>query len=258
MTNATDVASDKMNNDREKALDAPPSAPPAFPRVPSAPSPVAGSRQNPCAAAPAKTRVGREADQQALVAAAIRHPVRESGPAALTARAVAVRAGTAIGSVYTAFPSLEALRLGVNAATMGLLRDALGRGAGAVQGGRPLEERLLGLADAYMGFAETDPGLWAALFEPRTLPAPPAMAERTADLFALLEDVLREAGCTTPDVPALGRALWAAVHGTVFLTGHGSLGPVRPEDVAPLVHTLVTTIASGIARQPSTRSRTVT
>ncbi len=73
---------------------------------------------------PRKDALGREADQQALVAAAI-GIMREAGAAALTARAVAARAGTAVGSVYAAFPNLEALRLEVNTATMGLLRDAL-------------------------------------------------------------------------------------------------------------------------------------
>ena len=38
---------------------------------------------------------------------------------------------------------------------------------------RPLREWLLGLADAYMGYANTCLILWAALFEPRTLPAQP-------------------------------------------------------------------------------------
>ena len=215
----------------------------------SKPQPAAGVAKAP-RGRPRKDERGREADQRALVSAAI-DILREGGTVALTARAVADRVGTAVGSVYAAFPNLEVLRLAVNTATLSLLRDVLAA-ALAPSRGRPLEDRLLGLADAYMGFAKTDPGLWAALFEPRTLPAPPAMAERTAALFALLEDVLRDAGCTTPDAPTLGRALWAAVHGTVFLAGHGSLGPVRPEDAAAVVHTLVTTIAGGIARQPLT------
>ncbi len=58
---------------------------------------------------------------------------------ALTARSVAERAGTAVGSVYTAFDSLEALRLEANAITMEMLRTHLvqtlethpGRRAGA-------------------------------------------------------------------------------------------------------------------------------
>ncbi len=58
--------------------------------------------------------------------------------------------------------------------------------------------------------------------------------------------MLRDAGCAAPDVPTLGRALWAAVHGTVFLAGHGSLGPVKRDEAAALVHTLVRTIVDGI------------
>ncbi len=207
-----------------------------------------GDFAKPARGRPRKDALGREADRQALVAAAI-GIVRKAGAAGLTARAVAARAGTAVGSVYAAFPSLEALRLEVNTATMGLLRDALAA-ALAQSTDRTLQDRLVGLADAYMAFADAHPALWAALFEPRTLPAPSAMAESTADLFALLEGVLRWAGCVAPDVPVLGRALWAAVHGTVFLAGNGSLGPVKRDEAAALVHTLVRAIVGGIPRSP--------
>ncbi|GEM_PF-1928673 len=193
---------------------------------------------------PRKDALGREADQQALVAVAT-DIMREAGALGLTARAVAARAGTAVGSVYASFPNLEALRLEVNTATMSLLRDTLAA-ALTQSAGQSLQDRLSGLADAYIGFADNNSTLWAALFEPRTVPAPPAMVEQTVALFALLEGVLSEAGCTAPDVPALGRALWAAVHGTVFLAVHGNLGPIGREEAAAVVHTLVTAIVGGI------------
>ncbi len=193
---------------------------------------------------PRKDALGRKADQQALLAAAV-DIMREAGAPGLTARAVAARAGTALGSVYAAFPNLEALRLEVNTATMSLLRDTLA--AALTQSTeQSLRDRLLGMADAYMGFADTHLTLWAALFEPRTVAAPPAMADHTAALFALLEGVLSGAGCAAPDVPAFGRALWAAVHGTVFLAVHGNLGPIGREEAAALVHTLVTAIVGGM------------
>ena len=233
-----------MNSDRNNRR-RPPGAQPAPAKLPAAAVVAKAPRGR-----PRKETLDREADQQALVVAAF-GIVGEAGVAALTARAVAARAGTAVGSVYAAFPSLEALRLRVNTATMSLLRDALAA-ALAQSANRPLDDRLHGLADAYMGFADSQPTLWAALFEPRTMPAPPAMADLTASLFALLEGVLHEAGCAAPNVPALGRALWAAVHGTVFLANHGSLGPVEREDAAALVHTLVNAIVGGIPRQPRT------
>ncbi len=240
MTKAQRVSSTKMNNDQENTQ-------PTSRRIRRKVAAVADKAPR---GRPRKDAVGRDADQQALVAAAS-DIVREAGLGALTARAVAARAGTAVGSVYTAFRSLEALRLGVNTATMGLLRDALAA-ALADTAERPLEDRLLGLADAYIGFADAHSALWAALFEPRTMAAPPALADQTARLFALLEDVLRKGGCAAPDVPALGRALWAAVHGTVFLAGHGSLGPVRRDDAATLVHALLKAVVGGIRRQPQT------
>jgi len=204
---------------------------------------------------PRKDALGRVADQRAFVGAAT-GIMREAGTAGLTARAVAARAGTAVGSVYAAFPNLEALRLAVNTATMGLLRETLAA-ALATSTGMSLQDRLLGLADVYMGFADTHATLWAALFEPRTMAAPPAMAEETTALFALLDGVLCDAGCAASDAPAFGRALWAAVHGTLFLAVQGSLGPVGRNEAASLVHTLVTAIVGGIPRQSSVQQAAV-
>lgn len=195
---------------------------------------------------PRKDALVREADQQALVAVAI-EIMREAGAPGLTARAVAARAGTAVGSVYAAFPNLEALRLEVNTATMSLLRVTLAAALTKSEG-QSLRDRLLGLADAYMAFADSHPTLWAALFEPRTMAAPPDMAEQTAGLFALLEGALSASGCTALNLPTLSRALWAAVHGTVFLARQGNLGPVGRDDVGALVHTLVSAIVNGIPR----------
>ncbi len=237
------AASNKMNKDQGK-LRRLPGARSASPDVKRQ---KAGATITAPRGRPRKDAAHREADQQALIAAAS-DIVREAGPAALTARTVAARVGTAVGSVYTAFPNLESLRLEVNAVTMGLLRDAL---ADALMRSveRSLKERLLNLSGAYIAFADAHPTLWAALFEPRTLPAPPAMAAQIADLFSLLEDMLRRAGCAAPGIPILSRAIWAAVHGTVFLAGHGSLGPVGRDDVAVLVDTLVRAIVGGLTAQ---------
>ena len=73
---------------------------------------------------PRKGQTDRQADREALIAAAVAI-LDAGGPGALTARAVAERAGTAVGSVYTQFDSLELLRLEANAITMRRLRDAL-------------------------------------------------------------------------------------------------------------------------------------
>ena len=178
-----------MNNDQRKVRSSPETRPTSCAATPQQATLAAKAPRG----RPRKDALGRVADQQALVVAAI-DIMREAGAAGLTARAVAARVGAAVGSVYAAFPNLEALRLEVNTATMGQLRDTLAA-ALAHSIGRSLQDRLLGLADAYMGFADTHPALWAALFEPRTMAAPPAMAEQTTALFC----------------PAGRRAVWRRV-----------------------------------------------
>lgn len=195
---------------------------------------------------PRKDAEHRSADRQAYIDAAFAI-LREGGTAALTARSVALRVGVAVGSVYTSFDSLEALRLEANALTLGLLRthldDALtSRGAGTI------EERLLCLADAYIGFADANHSIWAALFEPRTLPAPPAVADGITNLFAVLEGVLQEAGVAPyDDASVLARALWSSVHGMVYLANTGGLGPIGRNHAPSMVHALVRAVTRGLA-----------
>src|SRR3712207_4173345 len=74
---------------------------------------------------PSKDERTRSAERQALVDAAV-EVLRGGGASAFNARAVADRAGTAVGSVYTQFERLEALRLEANDVTMRHLRAVLG------------------------------------------------------------------------------------------------------------------------------------
>src|SRR3954468_23436172 len=110
---------------------------------------------------PRKDEDRRSADRQALIGAAV-HILNEGGSAAFSARAVAERAGTAVGSVYTQFENLEALRLEASATTMRLLRAALAD-ALAARASRSTEDRLLCLAEAYLRFAADHHNAWAAM-----------------------------------------------------------------------------------------------
>ena len=195
---------------------------------------------------PKKDEGSRSADRQGLVEAAVAI-LREGGSSALTARSVAERAGTAVGSVYTLFDSLEALRLEANVITMRLLRDAL---ADALAGCREAstEERLLCLADAYLAFAVEQHNAWAAMFERRTIEAPPAIAADIASLFAVLEDVLRQSGhLRDEEIPVMARALWSSVHGMVYLGEIGGLGPIGTADIRPMIGALVRASVRGLA-----------
>jgi AcrR family transcriptional regulator len=198
---------------------------------------------------PRKGEGAREADRQTLVDAAIAI-LREGGSPALSARSVAERAGTAVGSVYNQFPSLEALRLEANSVTMRALRGALtdALASGSSEG---TADRLLCLADAYLAFASAHHNAWAAMFERRTMAAPPAIAADISALFAVIEDVLRtDGGLAEAAIPVMAKALWSSVHGMVYLGNVGGLGPVRPEDVRPMIDALVRSAVRGWAARP--------
>jgi AcrR family transcriptional regulator len=193
---------------------------------------------------PRKGQTDRAADRQALVAAAVAI-LDAGGAAALTARSVAERAGTAVGSVYTLFDSLETLRLEANAVTLHRLRDTLA-GALAACPARGTADRLLCLADAYLAFAAANHAAWAALFERRTGAAPDTVQGDIAALFGILEGVLRDGGRLRPaEIPVMARALWSSVHGMVFLADLGSLGPIGAADVRPMIDALVRAAVRG-------------
>lgn len=203
---------------------------------------------------PRKDEVSRTADREALIGAAVQI-LREGGAAAFSARGVAERAGTALGSVYTQFETLEALRLEASAVTMRHLRDALADALTACPSDSTAE-RLLCLAEAYLGFAAEHHNSWAAMFERRTIEAPPAIAADISALFAILEGVLRTAPLADPaDIPIIARALWSSVHGMVYLGEIGGLGPIGPQDVPLMIDALVRAAVRGLegAERPASR-----
>jgi AcrR family transcriptional regulator len=195
---------------------------------------------------PRKDRIDRAADRVALIEAAV-SILNAGGSGALTARSVAERAGTAVGSVYTQFESLDLLRLEANAITMRRLRDALAI-ALAASPARDVEGRLLCLADAYLAFAAEHHPAWAAIFERRTVAAPDSVQADIAALFGILEGVLRDGGrLAEAEIPVMARALWSSVHGMTYLADLGSLGPLGTADVRPMIDALVRAAVRGFS-----------
>lgn len=176
--------------------------------------------------------------------------LRDEGAAALTARAVAERAGTAVGTVYLLFESLEALKLEANAVTMRLLRIHLTEALAACCSPDPADQ-LTCLSDAYLLFARQNHHAWAAIFDRRTIEPPPAIAADIAALFAIIESVLaRIEGLDPEGIPVVSKALWSSVHGMVYLGEVGGLGPVGRDDVPAMVETLVRAAVRGLRASP--------
>ena len=133
----------------------------------------------------------------------------EEGPLAeLSLRAVARRAGVSHAAPYRHFPNHEALL--VELATEGFveLRSEI-VGAASAKGAE--SDRIAKIGAAYMRFVARRPALARLMFGPQ-LPN----RERFPELGAAADSVGGEIGTALHD-PALGLAVWAAVHGLAML-----------------------------------------
>ena len=86
---------------------------------------------------------------------------------------------------------------------------------------------------AYLQFARSEPGLYAAMFSNvQSLDAPEsgAAADRALDLLRkAAAAMLAEAGAPQGDAKALAFEIWAMSHGVAMLSMSGYLNPTRPD-----------------------------
>jgi AcrR family transcriptional regulator len=189
----------------------------------------------------------REQLRERLIATTERR-IEAQGLGDLTARGVTAEARVALGSIYTAFESLDLLILHVNARTLARLQSHLAReleGAGDPAG------RLVALARGYAGFALRNRRLWAALFDhrlPEGVDLPDWHGRELARLMAMIEEPL---AALRPDLSEAQRALrartlFAAVHGVVHLSLAGPFVAAPVEALEGEVVALVEALVRGL------------
>jgi AcrR family transcriptional regulator len=160
--------------------------------------------------------------KEALVEAARRF-IAERGLTGFTLVDAARLVGVSPAALYRHFRGREALLEEVARLGFAELAERLAR---ALRGpGTPLE-RFTRMGEAYLTFAEEEPGYYAAIFEAR--PAADAAPEtpRDANAFDLLVDALRSTfpqgfGGVEPRFLAL--EVWALAHGLATLAAAGRL-----------------------------------
>jgi len=145
--------------------------------------------------------------RNALLAAA-RAVLEDEGLAELSVRAVARRAGVSHAAPYRHFPNQESLLVELAQEGFVELRSELSKVA-AQKGGE--SDRIAKLGGAYMRFVAQRPGLARLMFGPQ-LPN----RERFPPLAEAADAVGVEIGRALGD-PALGLAVWAAIHGLAML-----------------------------------------
>ena len=181
-----------------------------------------------------------------LLLDAAERTVAAEGLPSLRARTLAADAGCSVGAIYSVFADLDALVLAVNGRTLDAVVAAL-----HAAGGQGASERLVRLADAYLGYAVAHRARWQALFQhrmPPDRPITPGYAARQAAAFAEVEGPL---AALRPDLPdgeraLLARTLFSAVHGMVELGLDEKVAAVPLPVLRAQVRMVVEAVARGL------------
>ena len=186
-----------------------------------------------------------EADREAMrrkVLGLAKAMIAEQGPGAITARALARRAGMLPGSLYNLFPSIEEIRL----AALGDVLRGLGDALSAVPSDLPPEERMHAYASSYLDYIARHANAWNALFDYRrnaTLEAPDWYRAYIARLTVLIGECFAQIAPRHPVADAQRQAhlLWAGIYGLTALAAEGRLTGITDGRFDDLVTTLVET-----------------
>jgi AcrR family transcriptional regulator len=139
---------------------------------------------------------------------AARTILEEEGLAALSLRAVARRAGVSHGAPYRHFPNHEALLVELVTEGFAELRQGI---AAAVAGPAQETDRITAIGAAYMRFVAQRPGVARLMFGTQ-IPNRNNFPE-----LASAADSIGEQISAALINPALGLAVWSAVHGLAML-----------------------------------------
>jgi len=194
--------------------------------------------------------------RQALLGAAERR-IAGDGLRSLKARELAAEAGCATGQIYNVWTDLDSLIIAVNARTLDDL-DELLKAARAPGGLEPAEEAralLLAQAEAYLDFARHNGPRWRAVFEHRMAASralPAWYREQQARLFSHVDRPLRTLLPAMPPAERadLGRTIFSAVHGIVWLGLEELLGRQTYRQLRTEMDVIVRALVSGL-RQAS-------
>jgi AcrR family transcriptional regulator len=196
--------------------------------------------------------------KEALIEAARRF-IAERGLGGFTLVVAARLAGVPPAALYRHFQGRDALVSEVAGRGFALLAERLGR---AVRGGGTPIERFTRMGEAYLAFAEEEPGFYAAMFAPRGpeergfgVWGPPPGEEGKpvpSAAFALLVEALTHTfpdGFGSVDPRFVAVEVWALSHGLATLDAAGQLpkGPGLP-DKYELLRAGVMALVHGAAR----------
>ncbi len=179
----------------------------------------------------------------------------EEGAEALDLRKVARRAGVSHAAPYRHFADKQALIAAINEEGFRLLAERIQ----ATLREMPDEpfEQVLGLARAYVGFAQAHPRLMREMFSGLTIERETYASLQAASktVYRLYTDVIRcgqERGkIVDGDPAALAGVLWSVLHGLAMLIIEQQMRPYAdgPEGTERITRYTIEVLYGGLARQ---------
>jgi AcrR family transcriptional regulator len=214
-----------------------------------------------------KTAERRQNLKESLISVAER-TIEAHGLSGVRARALADKAGCAVGAIYNVVADLDELILLVNSRTFAALERAFtaaGEGKEAPRTPDQAIERLVRLSMVYTDFAATNTQRWRALFEHRLSHGrriPDWYLEEQMRLFSYIEGPLRvlQPNASPERLGLLARSLVSAVHGIVTLGLEEKLYTLPLASLREQVTFVVSAIGRGLmsdARPPGERRAAV-
>ena len=205
--------------------------------------------------------------KEALVEAARRF-IAERGLGGFTLVEAARLAGVTPAALYRHFSGRDALVSEVAGRGFTLLAERLGR---AVRGGGTALERFTRMGEAYLAFAEQEPGFYAAMFSPRPSDGetcgppwakskPPDGEKTSGSAFDFLVQALSETfpeGFRDVDKRFIAIEVWALSHGIATLDAAGQLprGPGLPDKYELLRAGVLALVHGALKDQPGAAGR---
>src|SRR6478735_992609 len=143
--------------------------------------------------------MGRRSDHgrdelEALILAAGREVLAETGYARFSAREVAKRIGYTVGTVMHVFGNVDGLIIAINSRTFTLWAEWLEASLAGTEG----PERIRALVRGYFDFAEAHRNLWSAIYEHRLPPGTPMPEPLAAARTRLTDVIAREVAAVLP------------------------------------------------------------
>ncbi|NIR30368.1 MAG: TetR/AcrR family transcriptional regulator [Gammaproteobacteria bacterium] len=176
--------------------------------------------------------------------------VSTEGLSGLSARKISRDMGYTVGTLYLVFRNLDELVLALNARTLDELHRRMTDAA--ARSSEPLE-RVGGLAQAYLGFAQDHRHRWEMIYEhrlPEGEPLPDWYRDKIARVFALVEQALAPLAdrYEPAHITQAARALWGGVHGICILALTGKLDVAGEARAPALVDSLVRNYLRGLGQ----------